>query len=345
MPVRGLRRSASAGASVRGGRPRKTGLWRFGVAWAATSMVFACLATASAEDFPSRPIRIVVPAGAGGPPDVGARLAAKALERTLNTPVVVENRNGRVNVTESYLAGEADGYTILVGTSASLTILPAAKHVSYDVERDFIPLGTIWRTASALEVRASMGVRTLGAFIAAAKAHPGTVTIGSGGVGTPAHLTIELLKREAGIDVIHVPFRSTGESLTALIGGQIDALFGDVQIVKAQLEAGTIVALAVTGPVRVPALPEVPTTAEAGLPGVVSEPWFGLVVSAKTPPAIVKRLQEALAAAHDDPVYRNALAQQGASAGEPGPEALGRLIRTDAAKWRSIITAAGIDLD
>jgi tripartite-type tricarboxylate transporter receptor subunit TctC len=308
-------------------------------------LIVAAGPVASADDYPSRPIRVLVPAGLGGPPDIGARLAAEALERVLHVPVIVENRTGRANVTESYLAGDADGYTILVGTSGTLTIIPAAKHLSYDVERDLIPLGTIWRTASALEVRATMGVRTLGEFIAAAKACPGTVTIGSGGVGTPAHLTIELLKREAGIDVIHVPFRSTGESLTALIGGQIDALFGDVQIVEAQLKAGTIVALAVTGPNRAPALPDVPTTAEAGLPGVVSEPWFGFLVSARTPPATVKRLQDALVATHDDPAYLEALARRGASAGAPGPDVFARLIKTDTAKWRAIITAAKITLD
>src|SRR5215472_14328644 len=234
---------------------------------------------------------------------------------------------------------------ILVATTATLTIIPAARSVPYDVDKDVVPLGTIWQTASALEVRASFGVRTLAEFIAAAKARPASMTIGSAGVGTPAHLTIELLKREAGIDVIHVPFRSAGESLTAVVGGQIDALFGDVQIVASQLAAGTVRALAVTGPRRVPSLPEVPTMAEAGLPGVASEPWVGYVVSAKTPPAIVKRLQTALAATHDDRAYQESLARVGASVGEPGAEAFARLIKADAVKWRAIIAAAGIRLD
>jgi tripartite-type tricarboxylate transporter receptor subunit TctC len=311
----------------------------------AVLVTFASIAVAAADDYPSRPIRVLVPAGVGGPTDVGARLAADALSRVLGSPVFVENRSGRVNVIESFLAGEPDGYTILVATTGTLTIIPAAKHVPYDVEKDFVPLGTIWRTASALEVRASLGVRTLAEFIAAAKARPAVITIGSAGVGTPAHLTIELLKREAGIDVIHVPFRSAGESLTAVVGGQVDGLFGDVQIIASQLKAGTVRALAVTGPRRASALPDVPTMSEAGLPGVVSEPWFGYVVSAKTPPAIVKRLQAALAATHDDPVYRESLARMGASAGEPGPEAFARLIRADIARWRAVVTAAGIKLD
>src|SRR5262249_50397006 len=176
---------------------------------------------------------------------------------------------------------------------------------------------------------------------------------GSAGVGTPAHLTIELLKREAGIDVIHVPFRSAGESLTAVVGGAIDALFGDVPIRASQPAARTAPAVAGTGPRRrppppgrpAPSLPEVPTMAEAGLPGVASEPWVGYVVSAKTPPAIVKRLQTALAATHDDRAYQESLARVGASVGEPGAEAFARLIKADAVKWRAIIAAAGIRLD
>jgi tripartite-type tricarboxylate transporter receptor subunit TctC len=272
-------------------------------------------------------------------------LAADALSRVLSNPVFVENRKGGVGVIESYLANEADGYTILLGSTGTLTITPAARHVSYDVERDFLPLGTVWRTVSALEVRASLGVRSVAEFIAAAKARSGSLTIGSAGVGTPAHLTIELLKREAGIDVIHVPFRSSGESLSAAIGGQVDALFADVQIVAPQLKAGTVRALAVTGPQRTSALPEVPTMAESGLPGVRSEPWFAFLISARTPPAIVKRLQDGLAATRDDPVYQQALARVGGDAGEPGPQALARLIKMDAAKWRAIVTAAGISLD
>jgi tripartite-type tricarboxylate transporter receptor subunit TctC len=267
----------------------------------AALLVGASVAAARGEGFPSRPIRVLVPAAPGGPTDVGARLAAEALARVLNSPVYVENRNGRINVFESYLAGDADGYAILVASTGTLTIIPAARQVPYDVERDFVPLGTVWRTASALEVRTGLGVRTLAEFVARAKAQPGALTIGSSGVGTPAHLTIELLKREAGIDVIHVPFRSAGESLRAVTGGQVDALIGDVQIVAPQLNAGTVVALAVTASRRATGLPDVPTMGEAGLPGVVSEPWFGFVVPSKTPPPIVKRLQDALAATHDDP--------------------------------------------
>ena len=311
-------------------------------AWAA---VLPCGTAARAEDYPNRPIRVIVPTGAGGAADIGARLAAEALGRVLGTTVVVENRRNGLSAIETYLAGEPDGYTILVAAVGLFAITPAAKQVSYNVERDFIPIGTIWRSNHMLAVRPSLGVRTLADFVAAAKARPAGISIGSTGVGTPSHLTIELLKREAGIDVIHVPFRGSGESLPALVSGQIDALVGDVQVVAPQIEAGTGSGIAVAATHRAPSLPEVPTMGEAGLPGVVAETWFGFVVSAKTPPAIVKRLQAALVAAHEDPTYLQRLARQGVSAGEPGPEAFAKLMKADIAKWRPIVVAAGIRMD
>ncbi len=176
-----------------------------------------------------------------------------------------------------------------------------------------------------------------------AKRRPNKLTVASAGVGTVTHLAIELLKREAGIDVIHVPFRSTSDSLPQLMGGQIDALFGDGPTIAPQVHAGRIVAVAVAGPTRGLALPDVPTMAEAGFPGIEAESWFGFVVSSKTPQPITARLQNAMAEAQRDPSYLDRLKQQGASAGEPGPQAFAALIRKDAAKWRDIIKAAGIE--
>lgn len=310
-------------------------------------VILAGAAAAHADDFPSRPLRVIVPYAAGGPSDTGSRLAAEALGRVLDKPVIVENRGGGggLNATEAYLGIEPNGYTILVGSIGPFTIIPAAKKVSYDVEKDFVPLGTVWRSAQLLAARKTLGVTTVADFVAYAKQHPGKVTIGSAGVGAVTHLAIELFKREAGIDVIHVPFRSTGETMPALMGGQIDALFGDAPILAPQVHGGNIQALAVAAPTRAPALPEVPTMGEAGFPGVIAESWYGFVVSAKTPPTIIKRLQEALATAQRDPDYQQKLAKQGASAGDIGPEAYAKLIGTDAAKWRAIVTAAGIKLE
>jgi tripartite-type tricarboxylate transporter receptor subunit TctC len=298
----------------------------------------------SAQDFPSRPIRIIVPYAAGGPSDTGTRLVVEPLSRELGKPVVVENRGGGggLNATDAYLSSVQDGHTILVGSIGPLTIIPALKSVPYNVERDIIPLATVWRSAQVLAVRKSLGVKTMAEFVAYAKANPNKVTIGSAGIGAVTHLAIELTKHEAGIDLVHVPFRSTSESLPQMLGGQIDALFGDGPIIAPQVRAGNIVALAVAGPKRGVALPEVITMAEAGYPGIETESWFGLVVSSKVPAPIVKRLQDAVLAAQKDPAYQESLAKQGASAGEPGPECFAALIKKDAAKWRSIILTAGI---
>ena len=207
----------------------------------ATGILVLAATGLSAQDFPSRPLRIVVPYAAGGPSDTGTRLAAEPLARELGKPVVVENRGGAggLSATEAYFKAEADGYTLLVGAIGPLTIIPAFKPVTYDVEKDVVPLSTVWRSAQVLAVRPGLGIKSVAEFVAYAKANPNKLTIGSAGVGAVTHLAIEVLKRETRIDVIHVPFRSTSESLPQLMGGQIDALFGDGPIIAPQVRAGT----------------------------------------------------------------------------------------------------------
>jgi tripartite-type tricarboxylate transporter receptor subunit TctC len=299
-----------------------------------------------ADEYPTRPIRIVVPYAAGGPSDTGTRLLATPLSKQLGISVVIENRGGGggLNATEQYLKAEQDGYTILVGAIGPLTIIPNLKPVSYDVDKDVVPLGSVWSSAQVLAVRPSLGVKTVAEFVAYAKAHPNQVTIGSAGVGAVTHLAIELLKKEAGIQLVHIPFRSTSESMPQLIGGQIDALFGDASIIASQVHSGKMTALAVAGNQRAPALPEVTTMAEAGYPAVECESWFGLVVSSKTPPQIIKRLQDAVFAAQKQPDYLASLAKQRASGGAPGAEAFGKVIKNDEVKWKRVIAAAGIKL-
>jgi tripartite-type tricarboxylate transporter receptor subunit TctC len=303
--------------------------------------------SSAADEFPSHAVRIIVPYAAGGPSDTGARLVLDNLSRELGKPVFIENRGGGggLNGTESFLAGELDGHSILLGGIAPLTIIPWTRKVSYVSERDFVPIGTVWRSAQTLVVRPSLGVKTMAEFIAYAKANPGKLTIGSAGIGTVSHLGSELLQREAGIKLIHVPFRSTSESMPQLIGGQIDGLFGDAATVAPQVRAGTVIALGVAAPQRSSALPDTPTTGESGYPTVQAEGWHGLVVSSKTPLDHVKRLREALHAAQSDPAYQDKLTKLGTTAGEFGPEALAKLIHDDAAKWGAIVNAARIQMD
>lgn len=302
---------------------------------------------AAAEDFPTRPIRVIVGYAAGGPSDTGARLMSEPLSRQLGQPVVIENQGGGggLNSTESYARYAPDGYTLLLGAIGPLTIIPAAKKVSYDPLHDFVPLGLVWTSPLTLAVSPTLGIKTLKDFVAYARANPGKVTIGSAGVGSVTHLTMELFAHAAGITLNHIPFHSTSESLPALMGGQIDALFGDTPIIASQINSGKIVGIAVAAKKRETAIPGVPTMAESGLPSVVASSWFGFVAAAKTPPAIVKRLQDAMIAAQKDPDYLATLAKQNASFGEPGPDAYAELIKSDAVKWKNVIVQAGIKLD
>jgi tripartite-type tricarboxylate transporter receptor subunit TctC len=313
-----------------------------------TAVTFAITTSSlSAQDFPSRPVRISVPYAAGGPSDTGVRLIQDALGRQLGQPIVIENRGGGggLNATEQYLKGEPDAHNLVLGAIGPFTIIPAIKPVSYNVEKDFVALGTVWRSAQVLAVRPTLGVKTMEEFVAYAKANPNKVTIGSAGIGAVTHLAIELLKREAKVDVIHVPFRSTSESMPQLIGGQIDALFGDGPIIAPQVRSGHIVAIAAAAPKRVVALPDTPTMTEAGYPGIDAESWFGLNVSSKVPAAHIAKLQDAMFKAQQDPAYQASLAKQGASGGDPGHESYAALVKKDVAKWKAVISAAGIKVE
>lgn len=317
-----------------------------------TSLAVAIAATlfgqrANAQDFPTRPIRVIVGYAAGGPSDTGARLMSEPLSKQLGQPVVIENQvgGGGLNSTISYANAAPDGYTLLLGAIGPLAVIPGAEKVSYDPIHDFVPLGLVWTSPLTLAINPKLGINNLKDFIAYAKANPGKATIGSAGVGSITHLAAALFMHEAGIDLIHVPFHSTSESLPALMGGQIDALFGDTPIIASQILAKQIVAVAVAAKKREVAIPDVPTMAEAGQPNVEAASWFGFVASAKTPAPVIKRLQDAMSAAQKDPDYLAKLAKQNVSFGDAGPEAYGALIKSDAIKWKKVIDEASIKLN
>jgi tripartite-type tricarboxylate transporter receptor subunit TctC len=313
----------------------------------ATLVLLSTIGASVAQDFPSRAVRILVPYSAGGTSDTASRLVAEPLSRQLGQPVYIENRGGAggLSATEAFFNMPADGYTLLVGAAGPFAVIPPTRPVSYSVERDVLPLGTIWRSPQLFAVSPRLGVTTMAEFVARARANPGTLTVGSAGVGALTHLSLELLKREAKLDLIHVPFRSSGGTLPALIGDQINAMFGDVSLLKTYVQAGRITPLAIASPQRSQLLPELVTMAEAGLPGIAAENWYGLVVSSRTPPAVVMRLRAALLATHDDPAYQESLIKQGISAGEPGAESFDRLIRQEVAKWKPIVTAPGFKIE
>ena len=313
----------------------------------ATLVLLSTIGASAAQDFPSRAVRILVPYSAGGTSDTASRLVAEPLSRQFGQPVYIENRGGAggLSATEAFFNMPADGYTLLVGAAGPFAVIPPTRPVSYSVERDVLPLGTIWRSPQLFAVSPRLGVTTMAEFVARARANPGTLTVGSAGVGALTHLSLELLKREARLDLIHVPFRSAGGTLPALLGDQINATFSDVSLLKSYVQAGKVTPLAIASPQRSPLLPELVTMAEVGLPGIEAENWYGLVVSARTPSAIVARLRAALLATHDDPAYRESLVKQGTSAGEPGAESFDKLIRQEVARWKPIVTAPGFKIE
>jgi tripartite-type tricarboxylate transporter receptor subunit TctC len=317
---------------------------------AVISMVFAaaatCAATAFADGFPTRPIRIIEPYPPGGPSDVGTRLMVNYLSAKLGQPLVVENKAGAagLNGTESFLTMPPDGYTLLVGAIGPFAIIPAAEKVSYDPATDFAPLALVWQSSQVLVVNPKLGIKTLREFIAKAKADPGKLTVGSAGTGSITHMSIELLQQEAGISLIHVPFRSTAETMPAVVGGQIDAAFADVTLIPEFVKSGTLTAIAITAPERSDVLPDLPTTAESGLPRVDTQNWFGLVVSAKTPPDVVARLKSATAAVLAEPAYRDSVARQGLTLKDWDGDSFQKLIRAEIAKWTPVVKAAHLVL-
>ena len=302
-------------------------------------------ANAQADNYPARPIRFVVPFAAGGPTDAAARLFAEPLRKQLGQSVVIENRPGGGGTagTEAVLHGPRDGYMLLLGAPGPLFVTPSVRAVRYDVQKDLVPLAEIWRSPQVLIVHPKLKAKTLGELIALAKS--GQINAGSAGVGTLPHLSIELLKREAGVNIVHVPYRGTGAAVPDLLGGSIDMLFGDVAVLASLVADGKVNALAVTAAQRSPLLPNVMTTAEAGVPTLSAENWYAMMVPASLPPAVMSKLRTAARAAVMDADFRAALARQGAGSGDATPERLAQWVATETAKWAPIARAAGIKLD
>jgi tripartite-type tricarboxylate transporter receptor subunit TctC len=319
----------------------------FVVRWSASLAALAVLSAPAAADYPIRPVKLVVPYAAGGPTDVAGRLIAQALRTPLGQNVFVENRGGGGGIlgTELVINAPPDGYTILLGAPGPLVISPAIKAARYDVEKELAPIGLIWRSPQVLAVNPKLGVKTVAEFVALAKAKPGKLNVGSAGNGTTAHLSLELLKREAGVDLIHVPYRSTGAGLPDLLSGQVDAAFGDVSVMTPHVMSKSLIGLAITSKERSVLLPDLMTTAEAGYPTLIVENIYGLVTRAGVPADIMKQLQAAVQTALADPEYRASLAKQGASVLDASAEQYRELLRSETERWGPIARAAGLKLE
>jgi tripartite-type tricarboxylate transporter receptor subunit TctC len=312
----------------------------------AVATVWVCLAlqAAIAQSYPARAIRLVVPSSPGGSTDIVGRVLAQKLGESLGQQVVIDNRAGAGTMIGNELVARSapDGYTLLMGIS-TLAIVPAMyANVRYDALKDFAPVSQVVTLPNVLVVHPSVPAHNVKALIALGKARPGQLVSGSAGTGTSPHLSLELFKTLAGIDVVHVPYKGSGQAIVGLIGGEIAVLFPALPTAMPYLKTQKARALGVTTAQRSQAMPELPSIAEAGLPGYEATQWFGMLAPAGTPRAIVERLHaEVIAALRSDDVKKH-LAGEGAEIVGSTPEEFAGYLRSETAKWAKVIKAAGI---
>jgi tripartite-type tricarboxylate transporter receptor subunit TctC len=316
--------------------------------WVSTVLVgFLIFGNANAQnDYPTRPVKVIVPSPPGGGTDILARVLAQHFSKALGQPFVVENKPGAGNMIgiESVARAPADGYTLLVVASTLALNSVLYKKVPYDPVRDFAPITLAATAPNVLVVSPGLPVKSLAEFIALAKAKPGALSYGTPGIGTSPHLSMELLKSMAGIDLQHVPYRGTAAAVTDVIGGQIAATFANALTAKPQVDSGRVRALAVSGPKRVDAFPTVPPVAEAGVPGYEAMQWYGMAAPAGTPAPIIARLHAEAAKALQTDEMKEKLALDGAQPVGSTPAEFAALIRRELEKWSRVVRAAGIEL-
>ncbi|GAA0514786.1 tripartite tricarboxylate transporter substrate binding protein [Pigmentiphaga daeguensis] len=307
----------------------------------------ACAAGAQAQAWPARPIRLIVPGAPGAPADTAARSLADAVAERLGQPVVVENRAGAQGTLGlgALIKAAPDGYTLGMITMQLSAIPALRKQAPFDLGRDLAPVVQMTTESPVFVVRRDLPMRNMKEFVAYAKARPGEITYGTPGPGSPAHLGVELMSRSFGLQLRHVPYKTISVALTDVAGGQIDAALAGSAAALTGLATGRIKALAVASPVRLKALPDVPTLAEAGLPDVDIRGWVGLVAPAGTPPAIVDQLNAAFNQALARPEVKERLASVGAEAAGGTPAEFGAFIAAEAARWRGVIESAHISAD
>jgi tripartite-type tricarboxylate transporter receptor subunit TctC len=303
---------------------------------------------AGAQAYPSRPVRILVGFPAGGGVDLTARPLAQRLSETLGQQFVVENRGGAGGNIAMDLAAKspADGYTLLAGNVGMLAINPALyRDLSFDTITSFAPIAQIVAVPLAIAVPAELPVRSLAEFVAYAKARPGQLNMGSGGNGGIPHLAFELLKRRAGIDVVHVPYRGSAPALQDLIGGRVQLMIDGYNLMRGAAEAGRVRVIATTGRERLPALPDVPTVHEGVAPGFEAVGWQGILAPAGTPGPILAQLEAAIGAALRDGDLPRAYLGQGQLPTFLPRAAFADLIRREREQWTRVVREAGVTLD
>jgi tripartite-type tricarboxylate transporter receptor subunit TctC len=311
---------------------------------AALGLILLVPATAAAQAWPAKPVKMIVPFPAGGGTDFIARLAAKHLTDRLGQQVFVENRagaNGAIGL-QVLMASDPDGYTIATTSDTPMVVNPwLYDKLAYAPLRDFLPVATMVRFPGMLAVHPSVPAGTVAELIALAKAKPGSLAYASAGVGNFSHLAMELFALATGVKLLHVPYKGTGPASLALIGGDVQMGFNNVQTLLQNVRAGQLRALAVAEPQRVALLPDIPTVAET-VPGFAMAPWIGIIVPARTPKDIVARLAQETLAVMRDPDVTRLLNDQQVTPMAMGTEEFGELIKHDLERWANVIRSAGI---
>lgn len=314
---------------------------RIGLAEILLAALLQGLSVSAASHYPNKPVRLIVPMPPGGGSDNVARIIAQRMTESWKEQVVIDNRSGAGGTIGTTVAAKApsDGYTLLFGAQTTLAINPALyKNLPFDPIRDFAPVTLVAYSPQLLAVHPSVQAKGLQEFVALAKAAPRQLSYASNGVGTSAHLSFEMFSREAGIQLIHVPYKGTGPALTDLIGGQVQTIIGSTSAILPHMKSGRARAIAVMTANRSVAMPQVPTMAESGLPGFEVKPWFGLLYPAGTPKTVVDKLYSDLRKLLATPDLRQKIAEQGAEvAFSESPRQFAAYIAAEKTLWAKVV--------
>jgi len=307
-------------------------------------LALLCPAFATAQDFPSKTIRLIVPFPPGGPNDIIARVVGQRMSEILKQTIIIDNRSGQGGVVGTDVVAKAppDGYTIGVASAGALAISPSMEKVAYDTLKDLQPITVVAKVPEMLVVATSVPANTMQELVSLAKSQPGKLNFASSGPGSMPHLAGELFRLTAGINIIHVPYRGAAPAVNDLLAQQVQMVFLDLPVLLPQIKAGKLKPIAVGTTQRVPSAPDVPTTVEVGMPNLQTENWYGMVAPAKTPPQIVAVLNKAAVEAMKDPTVVEKLASQGAILVGDTPEHFRDYIDSETKKWAKVIVDAGV---
>jgi len=313
----------------------------------AFAVLLCAAAAAAAQSYPTRPVRLIVGFPPGGGVDINARMLAPKLAQYLGQPVVVENKPGAsTNIANDFVAKSApDGYTLLINTAAIAINMSLFRNLPFDTLRDFAPVSMFSESPNVLVVNAKLAAGNVQDLVALARKSPGKLNYSSAGVGTTQHLAAELFKLRTGTYIVHIPYKGSAPSLTALIAGEVDLSFANVTAIQGHVKSGRLRALATAAAQREPQLPDVPTTKQAGVEGVEVSVWYGVLAPAKTPPEIVQKVADGIIRATRDPEVRKRMLEQGANPVGSTPEEFSKTLREEVARWAEVVKVSGARAD